>query len=245
MQTEPLRVLDLFSGIGGFSLGLERAGMKPIAFCEIDTFCQAVLKKHWPNVPLFDDIRGLNATKLSGLGEINVISGGFPCQPYSVAGEQLGSEDDRALWPEYRRIIKELRPDWVIGENVIGLVWMELDTIITDLENLGYSVRTFDIPACCIGASHERRRIWIVAHAHGQGLEGSKEIGNAEIKRAWRNQLIAGFPSVQVWLDNNASQYGGSLNGIPRGVDRLRALGNAVVPQIPEIIGRAIIAATQ
>jgi len=111
-----LNVLDLFSGIGGFSLGLERAGMRTVAFCEIEPFCQAVLRKHWPGVPIFEDVRKLTASDLSE--PIDVICGGYPCQPFSVAGKRLGAADDRHLWPEYFRLVKELRPAWVIGENV-------------------------------------------------------------------------------------------------------------------------------
>lgn len=160
-----MRVLDLFSGIGGFSLGLERAGMRTVAFCEIEPYCRAVLRKHWPGVPIYDDIRTLTADRLAndGIG-VDVICGGFPCQPFSQAGKRLGQEDHRFLWPEYLRLIEELRPTWVIGENVVGLINMGLDSIIDDLEGIGYPSRTFDIPACAVGAPHERRRVWIVAN---------------------------------------------------------------------------------
>ena len=159
-----MRVLDLFSGIGGFSLGLESVGMETVAFCEQDKFCQKVLKKHWPDVPIHEDI-----TKLDGRAyrdTTQLICGGFPCQPYSVAGKQRGSEDDRALWPQMFRVIREVQPTWVIGENVPGLLSnMELDNVLSDLEAEGYSCQTFVIPACAVDAQHRRDRVWVVAHA--------------------------------------------------------------------------------
>lgn len=151
-----LKVLDLFSGIriGGFSLGLERTGgFETVAFCEIEKFPRQILAKHWPDVPCFPDIREL---KGSDIGAVDVICGGYPCQPFSAAGKRLGAEDDRHLWPEYRRLVEELRPTWVIGENVAGHVSMGLDNVLSDLEALGYATRTFIIPACAVGAFHRR-----------------------------------------------------------------------------------------
>ena len=127
-----MKVLDLFSGIGGFSLGLERAGMETIAFCEFDKKAQLVLKKHWPDVPIYDDVRKLNGRQFEGQS-IDLICGGFPCQPFSVAGNRQGKEDDRHLWPEYLRLIQEIRPRWIIGENVTGLINMGLDQVLHDL----------------------------------------------------------------------------------------------------------------
>lgn len=164
-----MRVLDLFSGIGGFSLGLERAGFQTAAFCEINPFCQAVLRKHWPDVPIFADVRALSAESLAaaGIGTIDVICGGYPCQPFSAAGKRRGKADDRHLWPEMFRLICELRPDWVIGENVAGHITMGLDDVLFDLENAGYSARAFVIPACAVNAPHKRDRVWVVANAVG------------------------------------------------------------------------------
>ena len=158
-----MRVLDLFSGIGGFSLGLESVGMQTVGFCEQDKFCQKVLNKHWPNVPIHEDI-----TKLDGRAyrhTVELVCGGFPCQPFSVAGEQRGAEDDRALWPEMLRVIREVQPTWVIGENVSGIINMELDNVLSDLEAEGYAAQTFVIPACAVDAQHRRDRVWVVAHA--------------------------------------------------------------------------------
>tara|TARA_R100000654_G_scaffold39457_1_gene65234 strand:+ start:926 stop:2023 length:1098 start_codon:yes stop_codon:yes gene_type:complete len=181
-----MRVLDLFSGIGGFSLGLESVGMETVAFCEMDAFCQKVLKKHWPNVPIHSDIKELDGHEYRGAVEL--ICGGFPCQPFSVAGEQRGAEDDRALWPEMLRVIREVQPTWVIGENVSGIINMELDNVLSDLEAEGYAAQTFVLPACSVDAKHRRDRVWIVAHADSQGEPneskyvgaGERVLGNAE-----------------------------------------------------------------
>jgi len=162
-----LKMLDLFSGIGGFSLAASWTNqIKTVAFCEIDPFCQKVLKKHWPDVPIFDDI-----TRLRGddIGTADIITGGFPCQPFSCAGKRRGKEDDRFLWPEMLRVISEAKPRWVIGENVAGFINMGLDDCISDLENQGYEVQAFVIPACAVNAPHRRDRVWIVGHSEGSG----------------------------------------------------------------------------
>ena len=160
-----MRVLDLFSGIGGFSLGLERAGpFRTVAFCERERFPQAVLKKHWPDIPIYDDVRTIPTDRL---GRIDLICGGFPCQPWSVAGQQRGAEDDRDLWPVMASLIEKLRPRWVIGENVRGFVNepMGLQRSLSDLEGIGYQTVPFIIPACAVDAPHRRDRVWIVANA--------------------------------------------------------------------------------
>ncbi len=322
-----MKVLDLFSGIGGFSLGLERAGMETVAFCEIDPFCREVLKKHWPAVPIHEDIRELKGGQIAA----DIICGGFPCQPFSVAGKQRGEEDDRHLWPEMLRVIEEVRPRWVIGENVAGLSSMakldclpdlesetyagmeegtvrdtegpgHLEEILVSLEQIGYTILPVTIPACAVDAKHRRDRIWIVAHDEKQlngtynpeqnkrqvqqpgicscktdvsnadkqhddsGRHGASKIcrngqtpsglcrckqnvsyakhngscgeeGNETIKGGDR-QNNGIFERGCAWAVEPA--VGRVANGIPRRVDRLRSLGNAVVPQIPEMIGRAI-----
>ena len=166
-----LKLLDLFSGLGGFSLGLEKTGhFKTIAFCDNDKYCKLVLQKHWKEVKIYNDVKEITKKRLEAdrveLPEI--ITGGFPCQPFSVAGKQKGTSDDRYLWPEMFRIIKELKPRWVIGENVKGITniqdGMVFETVCTDLEGEGYEVRAFNIPAAGVGAPHRRERIWIVAH---------------------------------------------------------------------------------
>jgi len=163
-----MKVLDLFSGIGGFSLGLEAAGFETAAFCEYDQEAQKVLRKNWPDVPIFSDVRTLTKQELqdNGIQNIGLICGGYPCQPFSLAGERRGAEDDRHLWPEMFRLVQELRPTWVIGENVAGHINMGLDEVLTDLEAAGYTARTFVIPACAVDAHHRRDRVWTVAHSN-------------------------------------------------------------------------------
>lgn len=397
-----INFMSLFAGIGGFDLGFERAGMTPVAQCEIDPWCQKVLKKHWPDVPLYDDVTELTWEQLKndGIESIELVCGGFPCQPFSLAGRRNGTKDDRHLWPAMLRIIDEVRPAWVVGENVAGIASMEqfevlfkmeskthrfkgsyddfeavylretemlLDGIIKDLEKIGYSVQSFTIPACAVDAQHRRDRLWIVAHTEKSGnLRGSGEISNKDEKIQQRFKMSEFINSSKAYTpvqnagcalrprgkirknikkenkrrDANKSERPGSAsapilgntssnshrnelrpkslldrdmlgssgrnektnkstgpsedvsdttcprppiqdgfknsceksksfkrresfricskdrpikwpaeprvgrvaNGIPRRVDRLRGLGNAVVPQIPEIIGRAIMA---
>ena len=229
-------ILDLFSGIGGFSLGLEKAGMNTVAFCEIDGFCRQVLRRHWPRTPIYQDIKQLSARKLhhDRIPSIDLICGGYPCQPFSTAGNQRGTEDPRHLWPEMYRLIRELRPRWVVCENVAGHVELGLDAVLDDLENAGYTATPFIIPACAVGAPHRRDRVWIVAHAAGIGR--SRSVGPQ------RRHPVAELSSASVWRDLPAPFTAGDDDGIPFRMDRTHALGNAVVPQIPELIGRAILA---
>jgi len=171
-----LRHLDLFSGIGGFSLGLESAGLvETVAFCDFDKYCKKILNKNWPQVPVYDNVKELNYDRLksdgiiSGEKGIDIITGGYPCQPFSVAGKQKGEDDPRHVWPEMFRLIQELRPSWVIGENVAGHIKLGLDTVLENLESEGYSSRTFSISASSVGAVHQRERIWIIAHSNELG----------------------------------------------------------------------------
>lgn len=160
--------LSLFSGIGGLDLAAEWAGMTTVGQCEWADYPSRVLEKHWPDVPRWRDIRTLTGESIyerTGLRTVDVISGGFPCQPFSVAGKRRGKEDDRFLWPEMVRVIKELRPDWVVGENVAGIVRMALGNILSELEGCGYRTRAFLVPACAVGARHQRYRVAIVANA--------------------------------------------------------------------------------
>ena len=196
-----LKHLDLFSGIGGFSLGLEATGgFETVAFCDIEEFPRKVLQKHWPGVKQYEDIKELNYEKLKtdGLLPIDIITGGYPCQPFSVAGRKKGEEDPRHLWPEYFRLIQELRPTWVIGENVSGHIKLGLDTVLENLESEGYSVRTFSISAASIGANHQRERIWIVATTNSSGNKGkkSRSIGkeNEKEKRDRQVNSTTRFP---------------------------------------------------
>jgi len=304
-----MRFLDLFSGIGGFALGLERAGMNVAAFCEIDPFCRAVLSKHWPNVPVFSDIRGLtkqilwNSGVISNELPIELICGGFPCQPFSYAGKRRGKADDRYLWPEMLRIIREIRPAWVLGENVAGIVNMVLDDILSNLENQGYETAAFIIPACAVNAPHKRDRVWIVAYSAGMECQSrakkqealrrmsadgekcdnvdrsSEAQSGKDVAYSADERLERGiYKARQIARPNKnegetESRLGGVLNGISSWLDdykwpalfgfdqyewepprlaeekipyrkqRLMALGNAVVPQVVEVIGRVILMA--
>ncbi len=165
-----MRLLDLFSGIGGFSLGLERAGFRTVAFCEIEPYPRAVLAKHWPGVPIYEDIRTLSADVLERDGiAVDAICGGFPCQDLSHAGKRAGLEGERSgLWGEYRRLIGEIRPRFVIVENVPGLLSLGMGTVLGDLSALGYDAVWDCVPASALGAPHRRDRVWIVAHAQSE-----------------------------------------------------------------------------
>ena len=187
-----LRVLDLFSGIGGFSRGLERTGgFETAAFCEYAEWPRKVLAKHWPNVPIFEDVRTLKGSDIDG--PIDVICGGYPCQPFSMAGRRKGQEDDRHLWPEFNRLVAELRPTWVIGENVAGHISMGLDDVLSDLEGQGYACRTFVIPACATDAPHRRDRVWTVANASGRR---SCESRQREDEQQGRTKAVGGSENL-------------------------------------------------
>jgi DNA (cytosine-5)-methyltransferase 1 len=168
-----LKMLDLFSGIGGFSLAASwTGGIETVAFCEIEPYCQKVLHKHWPDVPIYPDIKQLRG---EDIGSVDIVCGGFPCQPFSCAGKQRGKEDDRYLWPEMFRVIQETKPTWVIGENVAGLIELGLEDCFFNLEAEGYEVQALIIPACAVNAPHRRDRIWIVGYSKGNHAQQSKE----------------------------------------------------------------------
>lgn len=237
-----MKVLDLFSGIGGFSLGLERAGMQTVAFCEIEEFPRQVLKKHWPDVPIFEDVRKLKGDQL---GTIDVICGGFPCQDISGSGQQKGFEGKRSsLYREMLRLISECRPKYSIFENVTNLLTGEngrwFSKFLYDLAEIGQDAEWHCIPASEFGATHHRDRVWIIAYPNGtnaQGFNFQKPLCaySEESRRREFTRTINAFISADAyinWRRNN--------DEISREMDRLKALGNAVVPQIPEIIGRAI-----
>jgi DNA (cytosine-5)-methyltransferase 1 len=302
-----MRVLDLFSGIGGFSLGLERAGMRTVAFCEIDPYCRRVLAKHWPAIPIYDDVRKLTAERLRADGiAVDLICGGFPCQDISTAGKGAGLAGGRSgLWFEFARLIGDVRPRVVIVENVAALLVRGLDRVLADLAALGFDAEWHCIPASAVGAPHRRDRVWIVAYAEYDGFNGAKirssartsekdwrmlepqgrdnapafmANANGDARVAWRpgdaqqgegrrhadrggkredvadangaglaqrqkHQLLGQRQTIERsdwWLVE--PDVGRVAHGIPARVDRLRALGNAVIPQVVEMIGRAIMA---
>ena len=181
--------LDLFSGIGGFALAARWAGFETIQFVEYEPYAQKVLAKNFPGVPIAGDIFEFDATKFLGVG---LVTGGFPCQPFSVAGKQLGNKDDRAIWPEMLRVIREARPTWVIGENVSGIIQMELDNVLSDLEGEGYTTQTLVIPAAGVDAKHRRERVWILAHTTGtrrSGGEGCMETDGCNLREEVQTRL--------------------------------------------------------
>lgn len=239
------RSLDLFSGIGGFALGLERTGsFRTAAFCEIDPFAKQVLTKHWPEVPIYADVRQLTRNQLQadGLLPIDAIVGGFPCQDVSDLGSKAGVDRGRksGLWKELARVIGEIRPSFVVIENVAALRKRGLDTVIKDLASIRYDAEWAIISASAIGAPHRRERLWIVAYPSGVRTAGTileaierlsdpaGPVGEA-LRRHWDRE--PNVPRISY--------------GIPNWSHRNRCLGNAVVPAVVELIGRSIIAAVQ
>ena len=290
--------IDLFSGIGGFALAAQACGFKTVLFCEIDEFCQKVLQARfrgvvadskstrWPTwaskgefrgcnsaIPIIPDIRDIDGTEWRGA---TLLTGGFPCQPFSQAGQRRGKEDDRYLWPEMLRVIKEASPHWVLAENVSGIVKMALDEVLTDLESEGYSTGPVIIPACAKNAPHRRDRVWIVAHCErGKSWESPEQEGREDISRRdkesgdapnsklargewgdtdkmvrqenWREVLWSkrgiGDWSTS-WLEV-ATRFCRMDDGLPSWVysdrvKRLKALGNAIVPQVAQEIIKCI-----
>ena len=230
MSEASVNVLDLFSGIGGFSIGLERAGMRTVAFCEIDANARKVLHKHWPNVPVFTDVTKL--TKDDIHEKIDVLAGGFPCQDISTAGRGAGLQGSRSgLWFELHRLIDEIRPRYAVIENVAALRRRGLGEVLRSLAKIGYDAEWYCIPASALGAPHRRDRIWIVAYPHSPHSEGRRLPSGVYAKYA--DAVSEGWWEVE-------PSVGRVANGLPGQPHRLKQLGNAVVPQIPELIGRAI-----
>lgn len=296
----PLTHIDLFSGIGGFALAAQWAGFKTVAFCEIDPYCQEILTQNFRAVAddaqspdggynsrkrkrqiqkfgkrtgpkLFRNIRSFPASAYRGA---TLLTGGFPCQPFSRAGERRGAEDHRYLWPEMLRVISEARPAWVLGENVAGIVTMELDRVLPDLEGEGYAVQALVIPACAVDAKHRRDRVWIVGHteerteraglsASESGEQRRRRSGDADskedvadaprIQQGWQEQwaewkrvrkcgesigMDTGCSLLQGRGTEKSAQWlpepdvGRVAHGVPFRVDRLKGLGNAIVPQV-------------
>lgn len=229
-----LKVLDLFSGIGGFSLGLERTGgFETVAFCEIEEFPRKVLKKHWPEVPCYHDVR---TADFEGI-EADVICGGFPCQDLSSQGKLAGLSGARSgLYREILRAIRVVRPRHTVMENVADLLGNGMGTLLGDVAEIGHDAEWHCIPAGAVGSPHERDRVWIITDATDE--QGVHEPYSGEIAK----RLPTDSPSREARLRNAPAPALCRMDdGVPDRVDRTSALGNSVVPQIPEIIGRAIL----
>ena len=276
-----MKVLDLFSGIGGFSLGLERAGMSTVAMCEKDPYCRKILAKHWPDLTIHEDIRNLDGKRYRN--SIDLVCGGFPCQPFSVAGKRKGTNDDRHLWPEMLRVIKESRPRWVIGENVFGFINMALDDVQADLEREHYEVRKFVLPAVAVDAKHRRDRIILIAYSNSPAVwdRTERQAQGRDNLQAGRKTITPNDGTAQSLADTQSERVQGLrsgreqephaherqelpmcesqrprpayweaepcvgrvADGVPNRVDRIRGLGNAVVPQLIQAIGELVIKA--
>ena len=240
---------SLFSGIGGFDLGLERAGMDIRWQVERDPWCQKILAKHWPDVPRYGDVTTLTGEELE---PVDLICGGFPCQPVSLAGQQKGTNDDRWLWPEFQRLVGVLRPRYVLVENVPGLLTANgghaFGEILGDLADLGYDCEWTMLSAADVGAPHLRKRVWIVADADHQRCVGGRQPEQREQQGSRRGKPHRRLSDGRVFDAPVGGQWttepdvGRVAHGVPRRVDRLRGLGNAIVPQCAEWIGRLIVA---
>lgn len=223
--TPTLRVLDLFSGIGGFALAFEAAGFQTAAFAEIEPYPCKILAQHWPDVPNLGDVRGINGEDFRGA--VDVVCGGFPCQPHSSAGLRRAEADPRDLWPEMARIIAGSRPAWVLAENVPGLSDGFLDGIYSDLENLEYSVLPVEVPACAIGAPQVGYRLWILAKANRLNVEG------VAVQREHAGQVLrAGdSPLHGVWMEAPPEPLGLD-HGVSEWSREAKAYGNSIVPAL-------------
>lgn len=223
-----LRVLSLFAGIGGFDLGLERAGCETVAFCEADPHAQAILRKHWPEVPIYEDVRSLTADRLRADGiAVDLVCGGFPCQPFSTASRGRAVAVD--LWGEMLRVIGELEPRFALAENVPGLGLGGVDRVCGDLEARGYTVWPYRVDTAPAGRRHGRSRYIFVAYANG----------DREPRCALDAQMAQACGlSVRSLEDVPAPM--GMDDGLPHRMDRLARLGNALCPQVPEVIGRVL-----
>lgn len=214
------------------------AGFETVQFVEKDLFCQKVLRKHWPHVPIYDDIKTFSYKE-----KIDLITGGFPCQPFSIAGSKKGKEDERYLWEDFYRIIRESYPKWIIVENVSHLIHMAFDEIITDLEKEKYDISSFILPAFIEGAPHKRNRLWIIANAYSESSIKTNQISQS-IENFWKTWMgLTGQIRIkqrQYWKKNQ-SPVPGMDDGISNWMDRNKSLGNSIVPQIVYPIMKFII----
>jgi len=274
-----LRHVDLCSGIGGFALGFEWAELSsPVLFCDIEPWSRKILAKHWPDVPIAEDVKELANDPDGLIPDCDILTAGYPCQPFSLAGERRGTEDDRHIWPYILSIVKAKRPAWCVFENVYGHVSMGLDEVLSDLEGAGYAARPFIVPACAADAPHRRDRVWIIGRnvaytdiihwrsvkeprkpkgqAWGKSVSnGSSDVAHtnsAGLQGQWREHEFVSEREAEHSVGSGGKEIGAAArwkpepavgrvaNGIPRRVDRLRGLGNAIVPQIAMRIGMTI-----
>ncbi len=230
---------SLFSGIGGFDLGLERAGMECRWQVEIDPFCQKVLAKHWPDVPRYGDIKTIDFTEVE---PVDLICGGFPCQPVSLAGQRRGQDDERWLWPDFARAIRMVRPRYALMENVPGLLGLGMGDVLGDLSELGYDAEWSVISACSMGAPHTRERVFIMAYPNS--LYGEEGLWSQSERRARAIQQVSRTKSACAdWstrMADPSALYRGA-HGVSDRLERCEVLGNAIVPQVAEWIGRRIV----
>jgi len=235
-----MKHLDLFSGIGGFALAARWAGIETVAFCEIEDFPKRVLQKNFPGIKIHGDIKELDGAEYEG---IDLITGGYPCQPFSEAGKRKGTEDDRHLWPEMFRIIKQARPTWMLAENVTGHISMGIDSVLHDLEGEGYTTRTIILPACAVDSPHRRNRVWILANTKSKRFNSGDDCQNKW--KANRTQHAPTNKSGSVsWMETGRWPHEPAIHRVAHGVsnrvDRIKGLGNAIVPQVAYEIMRCI-----
>ena len=265
-----MRHVDLCSGIGGFALGFQWAGLspQPQLFCDIEPWCRSILQQHWPNVPVASDVKELSNDPDRNVPDCDILTAGYPCQPFSAAGKRKGTEDDRHIWPYILKIVASKRPTWCVFENVYGHISLGLDEVLTDLEHEGYTTRTFVVPACGVNAPHKRNRVWIIAHTDNPRQPTDE--GESRTSKEGNNtgRLCENVPDTQsigiqgLWPSGKQESHsyegqkismcdsegrrqtdwdvepnvGRVANGIPKRVDRIKGLGNAIVPQIAERI---------
>ena len=236
-MSHQINMISLFTGIGGFDLAAETLDWNILFQSEIDDYCIQVLNKRYPNIPKYGNINEIDATKFAGY--VDVVAGGFPCQPFSNAGLQQGKEDPRFLWPQMYLVTQECRPNWVIAENVLGLIsnanGLVFEQVCTDLEREGYKVQPFVIPAAGKDSFQERKRVWIVACLDGFGSEKNK-VTSGEHFKAFRQtkKQLPGCAHFESWFQSVRyySELDGVVYGIPNWMDRTHALGNAIDPRI-------------
>ena len=241
-----MRVGSLFSGIGGLDLGLERAGMTVAWQSEIDPYASRVLAKHWPTVPNLGDITTID---WSTVEPVDLICGGYPCQPFSNNGHRRGNLDARHLWPFFRDSIRLLRPEFILAENVTGHLSLGFDRVLADLAGLGFDVEWSTVPACAMGAPHTRERLFIMAHSPSARRDRQRNQTPAAAARQTRpdDRQPEGSRALDHWAAVPSPSTVGMAHGVPTWVDRarLKAHGNAVVPQVAEFVGRRLMEAVR